>query len=68
MSSIRDALRVVALEKHVEELQIQLDRLLQRQDELESAWREAGRPRGAPVDRGAQSLPTNDVRKAQGRY
>lgn len=72
--SIRDAMRVVALEKQVSELQIRQDELARRQDELESAWREAGRPRGAPaergapVERGAQPMPTNDVRKAQGRY
>ena len=64
MSSIRDALRVVALENRVNELQIAIDRLTLMQDELESAWREAGRPRGGT----AQSLPTNDARKAQGRY
>jgi cell division protein FtsB len=62
--SIRDSLRVIALEKQVSELQTQLDQLAQRQDELESAWREASRPRGAT----AQPMATNDARKAQGRY
>ena len=64
MSSIRDALRVIALENRVNELQAAVDRLVERQDELESAWREAGRPRGAT----AQPTLTNDARKAQGRY